>query len=225
MMLIGSLSLAHAQGSEFTLSCDTGGVRRTDCIELLNRSVSSLGCSIQGISCKTHPWGSDFIKSWVCSGKSTNCQNVPSSGCPAGTISVFKDDWNVCLKTTTKVDAFQGDCRHAQASHPIAMKSCDEKQFSCAEFGGSPEGLSVRCKTNALGSSQNVSGPPDCGSLKDQCAKLGGEVFGNWELTCRFRDIVVPVQGPSCDTLREDCERENSLKGTESKLLSCLPRL
>jgi hypothetical protein len=217
-------NLAAAQAGELTLSCDTGGVKRTDCIDLLKQSVSALGCGIRDISCKTHPWGSDFIKSWICSGQSSNCQNVPHAGCPAGTISTFKGDWDVCLKISAKIESFHGECRHQQASHPVAMKNsdCSDDQFSCANFGGTPETLSVKCKTSALGASQLVTGPPSCGAVKDQCTKLGGEVFGTWNLMCAFRDVIIPVTGSSCDDLREKCQRENSEKGTESKLLSCI---
>ena len=218
--LLGGLSAAQA--GELTLSCDSGGVKRTDCIDLLKQSVSTLGCTIQDISCKTHPWGSDFIKSWICSGQSNNCQNVPRTGCPAGTISTFKGDWEVCLKTSAKVESFHGECRHQQASHPVLMKTCSDDQFSCVNFGGTPETLSVKCRVGALGAAQLLSGTPNCEALKDQCTKQGGEVFGTWNLMCGFRDVTIPVTGSSCDDLRESCQRENSEKGTESKLLSCI---
>jgi hypothetical protein len=215
-------SLPAAQAGELTLSCDSGGVKRADCIELLKQSVSALGCAIQNVSCKTHPWGSDFIKSWICSGQSNNCQIVPRTGCPTGTISTFKGDWEVCLKTSGKVESFHGECRHQQASHPMLMKTCSEDQFTCVNFGGTPETLSVKCKTSALGSSQLVTGTPNCEAVQDQCTKLNGEVFGTWNLMCRFKDVIIPVTGATCAEIREDCERENSEKGTESKLLSCI---
>jgi hypothetical protein len=213
-----------AQAAELSISCDTGGVQRNDCTDLLKKSALSLGCSIKDVSCKTHPWGSDFTKSWICSGQSVNCQEVPPAGCPTGTLSVFKDGWTVCLKSSAKTVEFRGECRHQQASHSFLMNNCDRNQFSCVEFGGTPDTLSVKCKTNVLGSSQMVSAAPDCDAVKDQCTKLGGEVFGSWSLSCNFRDVIVPIQGASCDDLRERCERENSEKGAESKLLSCLPR-
>ena len=232
--------ITSIQAAELTVSCETGGVRRSDCNDLLKRSALSLGCSIQDISCKNHPWGSDFTKSWICSGQSSNCQELPQSGCPDGTHSATKDGWTICLKPSPKVEgkienktevktemkaeAFHGECRHQQASHSIIMVKCDPDQFSCVNFGGTAEGLSVKCKTNALGAAQEVTAGPDCGAAKDQCTKLGGEVFGNWSLSCRFRDVVIPVQGASCEALRESCERENSENGSESKLLSCLPR-
>jgi hypothetical protein len=81
----------------------------------------------------------------------------------------------------------------------------------------------VSCqKKGLIPSSVPLTAGPHCAEIKKSCADLGGETNGDWQVTCRFRDMKVMFHGSTCDELKERCEISNSPQGANGVLRSCI---
>jgi hypothetical protein len=159
-----------AFAGEITINCDS----RVICTTQLQDSLKAVGCSSTKTHCLLHPWGSDFIKSWICSSESSDCSPALQDSCPIGSTHMFNEVLSVCSQT--RLEAFHGVCRHEHASHSLSVKNCGESQAACAKFGGSL--LSCTPSRSALDQSEISCGFPSleipeighsCAELKSKC--------------------------------------------------------
>jgi hypothetical protein len=170
LLLLALPSLA----AEITMNCDSRVINEKACVALLQDSLKTVGCSSTKIHCQLHPWGSDFIKSWICSDQATDCTSSLQGACPSKTTRIFNGAIDVCAPT--KPASFYGVCKHEHAEHSIAVKNCGDGAENCAKFGGTPsnctqaEGLSdswaVSCSFPSLEVAENGS---SCAELKSKC--------------------------------------------------------
>ena len=106
--MIFFLSLAllsvSAHAGDLVADCDTVAASRDTCLSWAQSSAVRLGCSVVqttvGKACQIHPWGSDFIKSWVCTVSSPDCDPFvhDQKTCPEGFEHLFKGGWDACKK-------------------------------------------------------------------------------------------------------------------------------
>jgi hypothetical protein len=218
-----SLFVTSVYAGPITGACDQRIANERECTDWMQTNLKILGCTLGKTACVMHPWGSDFIKSWVCEAASANCEPFNSKTCAPGSIHVFKDGWDVCRKTKSTADRFVGECKHQNGDRGFVLKSCDESAFPCAQYGGEADSVSVGCQKKGLFQKKiPLTGAPDCTQIKKTCADLGGEPFGDWSVTCRFRDMKVMFHGSTCDELRSRCEIGNSAQGANGILRSCI---
>jgi len=214
-------SSAHA--AAITGACDQRVADEQECTNWMQTNLKSLGCTLGRASCILHPWGSDFIKSWVCEESSSNCEPYDSKSCASGSIHVFKDGWDVCRKTKSSADRFIGECKHQNGDHGFVLKDCDESKFPCVQYGGEAASISVGCQKKGLFQKTiPLTGAPRCSEIQATCADMGGEPYGDWQVNCRFRDMKVMFHGSSCDELKSKCEISNSPQGANGVLRSCI---
>jgi hypothetical protein len=206
---------------EIVGNCDSRSASRSDCITWVETHLTAVGCKVSGTRCVLHPWGSDFVKSWICTSTTSNCEAAERGACPSGLIHEFKDDWEVCRKFAKAPSSFHGECRRQNAKHWFDLKECDPKSFPCTHFGGVTESLRVRCGKGVLSSPLSLTDKPDCSLLTQRCAQVKG-TLDQWSVSCRFRDMVLPFSGKDCTSIRARCERENSEKGPVGRLISCM---
>jgi hypothetical protein len=160
--------------AEITLNCDSRAINEKACITLLQDSLKTVGCSSTQIRCLLHPWGSDFIKSWICSDQATDCTAALQGFCPSGKTHIYNENIDVCVPT--KATSFYGVCKHEHAAHSLSIKSCGDGAETCAKFGGTPskctqvEGLSdpwaVSCEFPSLEVTETAA---SCAELKSKC--------------------------------------------------------
>jgi hypothetical protein len=190
-LLILTLPLT-AFSAEITVNCDSRVINQKTCTTLLQDSLKTVGCTSSGVHCILHPWGSDFIKSWICSSQSNNCSLSLQTACPAGSTHTFNEVVDVCADSKTQPVSVHGVCGHEHAEHSIAVKTCTDGPATCAKFGGFPA----------------------------KCSQPEGH-SDQWEVSCGFPSLQVTETGTSCSELQAKCELTNTEKGVKSRLLNC----
>jgi hypothetical protein len=193
LTLFSATFSATAFSGEIAMNCDSRVANEKTCISLLQDSLKSLGCAESGIRCQLRPWGSDFVKSWICTTQSSNCSPTLQAACPSGSFHTFSDASDVCLESKKTPTSFKGTCKHEQADHSITVKNCSEAPAACAAFGGT----SVKCTQPAGYSNQ-------------------------WQASCGFPTLQITETGTSCAELKSKCELINTDKGVKGTLTDCL---
>jgi hypothetical protein len=212
-------------------NCGTSVASRDSCLKWVQDGVKAMGCSVQpatvDTACKIHPWGSDFIKSWICTAKSPDCDSFvhDQKECPEGMEHLFKNGWDACKKTVAS-QKFLGVCRHTMESHVTTLTSCPETLSVCGRFGGVREKLSVLCDKKSQG--QSLKEPIEiagetyaCEDIAQKCTSGGGTIINEWKVQCSFRDTMIQRVEKSCKALRDRCELGNSPQGAKGTLESC----
>lgn len=228
LLLALIVSIPTAQALDFVGNCDSGAASRDKCLEWVQKSLKSLGCSTNPTTseqaCKIHPWGSDFIKSWMCSVSSSNCEPMEhgATSCASGKEYVFKNQWDACKKSAPK-SSYEGVCRHEMESHTSVVPSCPDSLSICGKLGGDRASLSVACQKKSISEPIEIQGEPyACEDIAKRCESAGGTLLNEWKVTCKFRQLRIRRTASSCDELRDRCERGNSPKGAKGTLESCV---
>jgi hypothetical protein len=195
VLLLFALRAFPAFSGEITVNCDSRVINEKACVALFQDSLKTVGCQASEPHCLLHPWGSDFIKSWICSIQSNDCSTATKNTCPAGSTHVFDEALSVCVQSKIPPSSFHGVCRHEHAAHSITVKNCEDAPATCAKFGGTP--------------------------LKCSAAEGFSDQF---EVSCGFPSLQTPETGTSCSELQSRCDLINTDKGVKGSLLSCLPQ-
>jgi hypothetical protein len=107
--------------------------------------------------------------------------------------------------------------------HTTLMPTCPESVSICGKLGGYREKLSVLCEKGELREPMEVVGEAyACDDITKKCMAGGGQTFGEWKISCGFRDLKISRVDVSCDALRSRCERGNSPQGALGALESCV---
>jgi hypothetical protein len=173
------LSLPAFAG-EIAINCDSRVINEKACVAQLQDALKTVSCQTSGIHCLLHPWGSDFIKSWICSTESSDCSTALQASCPIGSTRMFNEVIDVCSQT--RMDAFHGVCKHEHAAHSITVKNCGDAPATCAKFGGAPQqcvqidGSADQWAASCVFPSLELAEiGPSCAELKSKCELVNSD--------------------------------------------------
>jgi len=221
LLLLLFCSTAHA--GNLAITCDSKAAGKGDCLKWAQGIVQSLGCRSTSSQCVLHNWGSDFVKSWICTLETPDCEPAKYGNCEPGLTHVFHDRvWEACRKFKTPPKTFFGQCEHQNADRGVELSECDDQVSPCTPLGGHRTTITAGCRQKSLLGDLKLFTRSKCTEVESECANTSGSIEGKWKIQCRFSPIQVQYKASSCEELKTRCERGNSTSGANGSLIGCV---